>query len=261
MEYREMAGKIAFVTGAAGGIGAAVGRALGERGVRVAAVDRHTDRLEREVKELANDGLPVTAFTLDVGSSDAVQAVVDQVERSLGPIDFLVNSAGVLRVGEARSLSDEDWSATFAVNTSGVFYVSRAVVNRMVPRGSGAVVTVASNAAGVARTEMAAYAASKAAVTTFTKCLGLELARYGIRCNVVAPGSTDTEMLSALWDGGDWQRSSIDGVPEAFRVGIPLGKVAEPADIANAVLFLLSDRAGHITMHNLTVDGGAALGA
>lgn len=128
--------------------------------------------------------------------------------------------------------------------------------------GTTAFVTGAAGGIGsaVARTQMAASAVSKAAVTTFARCLGLELARYGIPCNVVAPGSTDTEMLSALWDGADWRKTSIDGVPEAFRVGIPLGKVAEPADIANAVLFMLSDRAGHITMHNLTVDGGAALG-
>ena len=107
---------------------------------------------------------------------------------------------------------------------------------------------------------MAAYAASKAATTIFTKVVGLEVARLGIRCNVVAPGSTETEMLSALWTDGDWRRSSIDGVAEQFRLGIPLGKVAQPADVADAVLFLLSDRAGHITMHHLTVDGGATLG-
>jgi 2,3-dihydro-2,3-dihydroxybenzoate dehydrogenase len=261
MDLRHWQGKVAFVTGAAGGIGGAVARSLGERGVRVAAADNDPERLRRTVKELANDGLAVAAFPTDVAVSSEVESVVGQVERQLGPIDFLVNAAGVLRVGEARLLSDQDWSATFAVNTAGVFFVSRAVVNRMVPRGGGAVVTVASNAASIARTEMAAYAASKAAVTVFTQCLGLEVARYGIRCNVVAPGSTDTEMLSALWSGTDWRRASIDGVPEAFRVGIPLGKVARPVDVADAVLFLLSERAGHITMHNLTVDGGAALGA
>lgn len=108
---------------------------------------------------------------------------------------------------------------------------------------------------------MAAYAASKAAAAAFTRCLGLELARHGIRCNVVAPGSTDTPMLTGMYHDTDAARHSIDGVPADFRVGIPLGKLARPADVADAVAFLLSDRAGHITMHDLVVDGGATLGA
>jgi 2,3-dihydro-2,3-dihydroxybenzoate dehydrogenase len=107
---------------------------------------------------------------------------------------------------------------------------------------------------------MAAYAASKAAATSFTKTLGLELARYGIRCNVVAPGSTETPMLTAMYADGDAAGPSVGGSPATYRVGIPLGKLAQPEDIAHAVLFLLSDRAAHITLHGLTVDGGAALG-
>jgi 2,3-dihydro-2,3-dihydroxybenzoate dehydrogenase len=107
---------------------------------------------------------------------------------------------------------------------------------------------------------MAAYGASKAAAAMYTKCLALEVARYGIRCNILSPGSTDTQMLRALWTGADSVRASIDGVADEFRVGIPLGKLAQPEDIARAALFLLSEEAGHITMHDLTVDGGATLG-
>ena len=260
MNFREMENKIALVSGAAGGIGRAVARALGERGALVVAVDNRADELDTTVKELGNEDLRVEAFPADVSSSAEVEDVVDRVERQLGPIDFLVNAAGVLRVGEVTSLTDQDWATTFAVNTTGVFVVSRAVVSRMVPRASGAVVTVASNAAGTARQEMAAYAASKAAATLFTKSLGLEVAKHGIRCNVVAPGSTDTPMLTSLWNGEDGSRTSIAGVPGAFRVGIPLGKLAQPSDVADAVLFLLSENAAHITMHDLTVDGGATLG-
>lgn len=260
MSYPEMSDRVALVTGAAGGMGSVIAARLGANGVRVALVDRDADRLRRVAKDLANDNVTAEAFPVDVRSSAEVATVVDAVTDRLGPIDYLVNAAGVLRVGEARELSDEDWSLTLDVNTTGVFYVTRAVVNHMADRGRGAVVTVASNAAGTPRTGMAAYAASKAATTIFTKVVGLEVARLGIRCNVVAPGSTETEMLSALWTDDDWRRSSIDGVAEQFRLGIPLGKVAQPADVADAVLFLLSDRAGHITMHHMTVDGGATLG-
>ncbi|HEX9335820.1 MAG TPA: 2,3-dihydro-2,3-dihydroxybenzoate dehydrogenase [Pseudonocardiaceae bacterium] len=252
--------KVALVTGAAGGIGAAVARALGERGATVAAMDREPTRLAETVEKLTADGLNVVAFPADVTSHSDVESTVAAVEEQLGPLDFLVNAAGVLRLGEARSLTDEDWTATFAVNTTGVFMMSRAVVNRMVPRASGALVTIASNAAGTPRTEMAAYAASKAAATMFTKCLGLEVAKYGIRCNLVAPGSTDTPMLSSMWHDETGPRHTIEGSLDAYRVGIPLGKLARPSDVADAVVFLLSDQAGHITMHDLTVDGGAALG-
>jgi len=255
-----MAGRVALVTGAAGGIGSAVARQLAARGVVVAMVDRDAERLGVLAKAVRADGGRAEAFPADVSDSAAVEALVERVERLLGPLAYVVNAAGVLRLGEVRALSDEDWADTFAVNTAGVFHVSRAAARRMAGRGTGgAIVTVASNAAATARVEMAAYAASKAAASMFTKCLGLELARHGIRCNVVAPGSTDTPMLTALWDEGS-ERASIDGVPAAFRVGIPLGRIARPGHIADAVLFLLSDQAAHITMHDLTVDGGATLG-
>ncbi|MGW0481079.1 MULTISPECIES: 2,3-dihydro-2,3-dihydroxybenzoate dehydrogenase [Nonomuraea] len=253
---------VALVTGAAGGIGAAIARTLGEEGIAVAALDRDEAGLRELAGKLEADGLRVAAFPVDVASSAQVEAVVEAAERLLGPVTKLVNAAGVLRTGRAVTMSDADWAATFAVNVDGVFHVSRAVVSRMVPRRAGAVVTVASNAALVARADMAAYAASKAAATAFTKSLGLEVAGYGIRCNVVTPGSVDTPMLSALWSDHDRAlRSSIEGKPRAYRTGIPLGKVASPADIAHTVAFLLSEKASHITLQHLTVDGGAALGA
>ncbi|MEV8593815.1 2,3-dihydro-2,3-dihydroxybenzoate dehydrogenase [Streptomyces sp. NPDC052012] len=256
-----MDGKVALVTGAAGGIGEAVARALGERGAVVAAVDRDADRLWRVVDKLRADGLEAQALPADITSGTDVEAVVEEAETRLGPLEYLVNGAGVLRLGHVRNLTDEDWTTTFAVNATGVFLMSRAVVNRMLPRRRGAIVTVASNAAATPRVQMAAYAASKAAATMFTKSLGLEVARDGIRCNVVAPGSTITPMLTSMWHDESGPRHTVEGRLDAFRVGIPLGKLARPSDIAGAVAFLLSDEASHITLHALTVDGGAALGA
>jgi 2,3-dihydro-2,3-dihydroxybenzoate dehydrogenase len=252
--------RVALVTGAAQGIGAAVAQALAVD-MSVALLDTCQEALTARVDELRSSGYRATAFPADVRDSNAVEQVVERVEQTLGPIDILVNVAGVLRVGAAVSLSDEDWATTFAVNTHGVFHVSRAVARRMMPRRSGVIVTVSSNASGVPRMHMAAYAASKAASTMFTKCLGLELAPYGIRCNVVSPGSTDTAMQRSLWADEHGAQAAIAGSLETFRLGIPLRRLATPSDIAEAVSFLVSDRARHITMHDLCVDGGATLGA
>jgi 2,3-dihydro-2,3-dihydroxybenzoate dehydrogenase len=253
--------KTAVVTGAAQGIGAAVVRALAERGARVAALDTNADGLATLAAELGGEGRHVTPFPADVSDSTAVEETIDRIERELGPIDILVNVAGILRMDSVACITDEDWAATFAVNTTGVFHVSRAVTRRMVPRRSGAVVTVGSNAATAPRMRMAAYAASKAASAQFTKCLGLELAQYGIRCNVVSPGSTDTAMQRQLWTGESGAEAVIRGDLDTHRLGIPLGRLADPSDIADAVVFLASDRARHITMHDLRIDGGATPGA
>jgi len=256
-----LAGRIAVVSGAAGGIGSAVCRVLGGYGVSLAAVDRDEARLEKVVRGLVDAGISATAFPLDVTDPVAVEETVARVEATVGPVSILVNAAGILRTGPILELSEADWSAVLAVNATGVFGLSRAVGRRMAARRGGCVVTVASNAASVPRVGMAAYCASKAASALFTKCLGLELAEFGVRCNVVSPGSTDTPMLHSMWSDDSGADATLGGSLPAFRVGIPLGKLARPEDVAHAVAFLASDAAGHITMHDLCVDGGAALGA
>ncbi|MEU8709706.1 2,3-dihydro-2,3-dihydroxybenzoate dehydrogenase [Streptomyces sp. NPDC048565] len=258
---QELSGRLALVTGAGRGIGEAVVRALADRGARVLATDLAADGIA--ALEKTYDGL-VTARTLDVTDPSAVEDLVARTEDTLGPLDIAVNVAGILRGSRVADLSDEEWAATFAVNTNGVFHVSRSVSRRMAGRGSGSIVTVASNAAGIPRTEMAAYAASKAAAVMFTKCLGLEVAADGVRCNTVSPGSTLTDMQRGMWAAGDEEaaaRRVVEGDPATYRTGIPLGRIADASDIADAVAFLVSDRARHITMHDLYVDGGATLRA
>ncbi|MEU9093863.1 2,3-dihydro-2,3-dihydroxybenzoate dehydrogenase [Streptomyces sp. NPDC048428] len=260
----ELTGRLALVTGAGRGIGEAVVHALVERGARVLATDVAPDGVNALARKY---GEQVTARTLDVTDSAAVETLVAEAEDALGPLDIAVNVAGVLRCSAVADLTDEDWAATFAVNTNGVFHVSRSVSRRMAGRRTGSIVTVASNAAGIPRTDMAAYAASKAAAVMFTKCLGLELAPLGIRCNTVSPGSTLTDMQRGMWPSGDAQdeeaaaRRVIEGDGATYRTGIPLGRIADPSDIADAVAFLVSDRARHITLHDLYVDGGATLRA
>ncbi|WP_328965126.1 2,3-dihydro-2,3-dihydroxybenzoate dehydrogenase [Streptomyces virginiae] len=260
-------GKVALVTGAGQGIGEAVVRTLFRLGATVAATDVQAKAVTALAAELdpetgrapsAGDGT-VRAYALDVTDPAAVDRTVGRIGRELGPVDILVNVAGILRAAPVAELTDEDWAATFAVNVQGVFFTSRAVVPGMAARGSGSVITVASNAAGIPRTGMAAYAASKAAAVMFTKCLGLEYARSGVRCNIVAPGSTDTPMQWALRTDPQAPARVLDGDLASYRTGIPLGRIAHPQDIADAVVFLASDQARHITMQDLYVDGGATL--
>lgn len=250
-----LSGRIALVTGAAGGIGQAVCRLLAEEGARVVA----TDRAEADLSGLKREGLRVER--LDVADSAAVDALFERIEGDWGPIDLAASVAGVLSATLVGETSDEEWRRVFAVNADGVFHLGRAAARRMAPRGRGAIVVVGSNAAGVPRHAMSAYAASKAAAAMFTRCLGLELAPHGVRCNIVAPGSTLTPMQKGMWADDDGAARVIAGSPQTFKAGIPLGKLATPEDIAEAVVFLLSDRAGHITMTDLYVDGGATLRA
>lgn len=261
MSYTGIHGKVALVTGAAQGIGEAVARALAEQGAIVAAVDIRQEQLDQLAVDLNNQGHQAAAYSADIADRQSVDDTVQRIEATLGPIGILVNAAGVLHTGTVATLSDQEWTRTFDVNTHGVFYMSRAVVQNMARRQSGTVVTVGSNASGVPRMHMSAYAASKAASTMFTKCLALEYAEQHIRCNIVSPGSTDTPMQRALWqDEQQGAQAVIAGSQQTYRLGIPLNRLALPSDIADAVLFLASDQARHITMHDLCVDGGATLG-
>lgn len=256
MQLSGFNGTLALVTGAGGGIGDALVNQLRASGCIVVA----TDLVAPVVEDVP--GLPVVyTMALDVTDSRAVDALVARVEHELGPIGFGINVAGILQFGTVDNIDDATWRRTFAVNTDGVFYVSRALARIMTPRRRGAIVTVGSNAAGIPRHAMAAYAASKAATAMFMRCLGLELAPLGIRCNSVAPGSTRTPMQTGMWADDSGEQRVIDGIPEDYKTGIPLGKLARPEDIANAVMFLLSDQAGHIVMDDLYVDGGATLRA
>lgn len=252
-----MKDQLAVVSGAAQGIGAAIVQALLARGAKVAALDVQAEALQQLA--VRHPGR-VRSYAVDLRQRAAVDQVVDRIEAELGPVDLLVNAAGVLRMGSICDFSDADWDDTFEVNTRGVFFLSRAVARCMKPRARGSIVTVASNAAAVPRLQMAAYAASKAASCHFTKCLGLELAEHGIRCNIVSPGSTDTAMQRQLWSSERDVQQVIAGSLSTFKTGIPLGRIASPDDIAAAVMFLLGDEARHITMHELCVDGGATLG-
>lgn len=244
-----------LVSGGGSGIGAALARQLLQAGARVSVLDLEPGELPRLQAQYPKHLL---WQQLDVADAMAVTAAVLAWHQQ-APINKLACCAGKLQMGRIWELSPAQWDDTFATNTRGIFNLCRVVAPLMIEQAQGAIVNVSSNAATTPRAGMGAYAASKAAVTQLSRCLGLELSAYGIRVNVVSPGSTDTAMQRAMWQQGSSRQTVIAGAPAQWRLGIPLQKIATPDEIADAIIFLLSDRASHITLHDLRVDGGATL--
>lgn len=257
--------KVAVVTGAAAGIGAAVARTLAADGYTLALLDRNGSGLNSVADELvANSSIDVATHIVDVTDPVSVDAAIASVVQRFGRIDALAHVAGVLDTGAVLDSDLLSWRGVFDVNVFGLLNVLQSVGQEMRTCQSGSIVVVSSNSAGIPRIGMGAYGSSKAAATMLARTAGLELAGDGIRVNVVAPGSTDTAMQRSLWaDPSDdtGAEAVIEGDLAAYRVGIPLRKIATAADIADSVHFLLSDRAAHITMQALYVDGGATLKA
>ncbi|MDF2413278.1 2,3-dihydro-2,3-dihydroxybenzoate dehydrogenase [Aeromonas sp. 1HA1] len=246
----DFSGKRVWVTGAGRGIGREVAEQFVAAGAAVVGLDL----------AFPEAGYPYATRLLDIGDAAAVNTCCTQLLAD-GVLDVLVNGAGVLRLGPTEALSDDDWHDCMTVNASGVFYLLRALVPHFKAQRCGAIVTIGSNAAHVPRMQMAAYCASKAAVTSLTQTVGLELAPFGVRVNLVSPGSTDTPMLRGMLPDEGAMARTIAGLPDQFKLGIPLRKIATPAEIANTVLFLASSLASHITLQDLVVDGGATLSA
>lgn len=258
-EFAGLAGSVGLVTGAAKGIGEGVARKLHAAGMRLALADVDAEGLGALAKDLGGENL--LTFPLDVSSGPAVEACVSVTEEKLGPIHHLAHVVGIQRIGTIAELSEADFDATFNVNVKGAFLVAQAVARRMLLRKRGSIVAIASTAARTPRIGQGAYCASKAAVAQLMCVLGLELAPHNIRVNCVSPGVTDTGMVQRLMATMDAPEMVVRGSLDNFRVGVPLGRLARSEEIADVVAFLLSDRSSYLTMQDVVVDGGGALGA
>jgi len=244
-------GKTVWITGAGKGIGYATALAFVEAGAQVIGFDR----------DFSQADYPFACEALDIANAEQVAAVCQRLLAATPRLDVLVNAAGILRMGATDQLSQDDWQQTLAVNVGGAFNLFQHTMAQFRTQRGGAIVTVASDAAHTPRIGMSAYGASKAALKSLALTVGLELSTSGVRCNIVSPGSTDTDMQRTLWTSADAEQQRIRGFGEQFKLGIPLGKIARPQEIANTILFLASDLASHITLQDIVVDGGSTLGA
>ena len=239
-----LAGKVAAVTGAASGIGAAISEAFAAKGARVALLD-----LNREAAETRAAALPgARGYFCDVADAASTDAAAAAVENDFGGIDILVNSAGIAALAPAEELDDAAWQRTIDVNLTGSFLMARAVGRRMIAAGRGGrIVNLASQAGTVAIEGHVAYCASKFGVIGLTRTLALEWGRHGITVNSISPTVVLTDLGRSAWSGAKG---------DALKAQIPTGRFAEPEEIAAAAVFLASAEAAMINGADLIVDGG-----
>jgi len=244
-------GKPALVTGGASGIGAATARRLAAEGARVAIADLDLAGARDVAGEL--DGAAVEMDVADAGSARAgVAAAADAV----GPLEIVVNNAGTDRFGWFTATDEDMWDVVLGVNLRGVLAVTHAVLPSMHERGGGSIVNVASEAGRVGSQGSAAYSAAKAGVIGFTKAIARESARFGVRCNAVAPGPIDTPLLnSAPEQLGDLGARLRQGMIDATAVR----RIGQPEEVAAAIAFLASDDASYVTGQTLNVSGGLSM--
>ncbi|SUP92540.1 2,3-dihydro-2,3-dihydroxybenzoate dehydrogenase [Vibrio owensii] len=255
----EFDSKLCLVTGAGQGIGLACAKSLLAQNARVIACDVTQKALDALQQSLPSDQQQrTTLLPFDLADSTAIQNTCRKLEQDQLIPDYIVTCAGTLHLESVLDLPLEALNKTMDVNLKGTMLLTQQLAKMLVKHSKqGAIVAVGSNAADTPRVKMSAYCTSKAGLHMWMQCLGLELAEHGIRCNIVSPGSTRTPMQEQMWNKSYGERETIQGNLTSHRMGIPLNKIAETKDITNAIEFLLSGKSGHITMHDLRVDGGA----
>lgn len=245
---------VVLVTGAGRGIGRAIARRLARTGAGIGVTDLDPAGAAAVADEIRRDGGRATSHAADVTSLAAMRDAAAAVEAALGPVDALVNNAGWDRMELFLENDPALWDRLLAINLKGVFNATRAVLERMAPRGGGRIVSIASDAGRVGSTGEAVYSACKAGIIGFSKALAREMARHAITVNVVCPGPTDTALLAEV-AAGERGAKIVAGMQRA----IPLGRLGQPDDVAGAVAYLVSEEAAFVTGQVLSVSGGLTM--
>ena len=247
-------GRVALVTGASSGIGAATALRLAAEGARVALVGRDAARGGEIVDEITRSGGEAAFFSCDVTDKGAVGRMVDAVLARFGRVDVLVNNAGIINFGSVVDARVDEWDLLMATNVRSVFLVSRAVLPHMIAAGGGSVINMGSNLGLVGTRGAAAYATSKGAVVNLTRAMALDHVADGIRVNCVCPGTIDTPLVQRQRVGRTEEQ--LRQADERLRQRHPIGRMGTPEEVAAVVAFLASDEAAFVTGSAYGVDGG-----
>lgn len=246
--------KVAVVTGAASkqGVGQAVAFALAREGVNIAMADIVLEGVEVAAQEIRDMGSRAMALRIDQSVCDEVKQAVAQITQELGPIDILVNGAAITaNLGTVKKMPVAAWEKEIGVNLHGPYYWTREVLPSMTQRGWGRIVNISSLAGMTGIFAQPSYSASKGGLVAFTKVIAVESAKSGVTANAISLGMVDTQ----VYHTGQFNTDAIEGMQNR----IPMGRMAEPSEVADLVVFLVSDRASYITGDNIVVDGGASL--
>ena len=253
--------KVAVVTGAGGGIGAAICREFAAEGARVAVTDLRLEAADLVVADIRAKGGQAGAWSLNVAERATVERAADEIAARLGPIDIWVNNAGVSRVVPFMDCTDEVWDMILRVNLAGTFIGCQVALRQMLPRQRGVILNMSSQSGKAGNSQYAAYCASKFGIIGLTQSLAMEFARDGIRVNALCPGVVWT----ALWDEqhvGDYGRKR-SMAPEEVRPylesKVPMGRLCTPEDVAGTAVFLASDAASYITGQAINISGGSVM--
>ena len=245
-----VADRVAVVTGSGQGIGEGIVRTLGSAGARVVVNDVVAERVDRVVQELRESGIEAVGSAADVSTKDGAESLIRTALERFGRVDILVNNAGIAKDRYLAKMSDEEWDDVLRVNLKGPFLCCRAAVPHMMEQRHGRIINISSRAwlGGVGQ---ANYSASKGGLVSLTRTLALELARYQITANCVAPALVDTPLF----------RSLKEDVQQRLTQSVPMGRIGTPQDVAWAVLFFASDESAYVTGQVLYVCGGRSLGS
>jgi gluconate 5-dehydrogenase len=244
----DLSGRVALVTGSGQGLGNAIARGLGEAGATVVLNDVVADRLDVAVARLRTEGVDAHGVPFDVTDATQVERGVVAVEDRIGPVEILVNNAGLQHRASLEDFPEDAWDRLMAVNVKGVFLVAQAVARRMIPRGHGKIINISSVQGALARPAIAPYTATKGAVNNLTRGMAADWARHGIQVNAIGPGYFITEMTQPLADDPVFD--------EWLRTRTPAARWGLPAELAGAAVFLASDASSFVNGQVIYVDGG-----